>query len=46
MVVISFYLPEVLALAGRVLVARRGKVVEEFSVLDASEERLMYAAIH
>ncbi len=45
-VVISSYLPEVLALADRVLVARQGKVVEEFSALDASEERIMYAAIH
>jgi simple sugar transport system ATP-binding protein len=45
-VVISSYLPEVLALADRVLVARQGKVVEEFSALDASEEKIMYAAIH
>jgi simple sugar transport system ATP-binding protein len=45
-VVISSYLPEVLALSDRILVARQGKVVEEFSALDATEERIMYAAIH
>lgn len=45
-VVISSYLPEVLALSDRLLVARQGKIVEEFSALDATEERVMYAAVH
>lgn len=45
-VVISSYLPEVMLLSDRVLVARQGKVVEEFSPLDLTEERLMYAAVH
>lgn len=45
-VVISSYLPEVMQLSDRLLVARQGRVVEEFSPLDASEERLMYAAVH
>ncbi|MGB3867091.1 MAG: sugar ABC transporter ATP-binding protein [Xanthobacteraceae bacterium] len=45
-VVISSYLPEVLALSDRILVSRQGKVVEEFSALDATEEKIMYAAIH
>jgi ABC-type sugar transport system ATPase subunit len=45
-VVISSYLPEILALSDRILVSRQGKVVEEFSCLDATEERIMYAAIH
>jgi simple sugar transport system ATP-binding protein len=45
-VVISSYLPEILALSDRILVSRQGKVVEEFSALDATEERIMYAAIH
>jgi len=45
-VVISSYLPEVLALSDRILVCRQGKVVEEFSALDATEEKIMYAAIH
>ncbi|MGX7745133.1 sugar ABC transporter ATP-binding protein [Rhodopseudomonas parapalustris] len=45
-VVISSYLPEILALSDRILVSRQGKVVEEFSSLDATEEKIMYAAIH
>jgi simple sugar transport system ATP-binding protein len=45
-VVISSYLPEILALSDRILVARQGKVVEEFSALEATEEKIMYAAIH
>jgi len=45
-VVISSYLPEIMALSDRILVSRQGKVVEEFSALDATEERIMYAAIH
>jgi simple sugar transport system ATP-binding protein len=45
-VVISSYLPEVLNLADRVLVSRQGRIVEEFSVEEASEEKIMYAAVH
>jgi simple sugar transport system ATP-binding protein len=45
-VVISSYLPEVMALSDRILVSRQGKVVEEFSALEATEEKIMYAAIH
>jgi ABC-type sugar transport system ATPase subunit len=45
-VVISSYLPEVLSLSDRLLVFRKGKVVEEFSALEANEEKIMYAAIH
>lgn len=45
-VVISSYLPEVMQLSDRLLVARQGKIVEEFSPLDATEEKLMYAAVH
>jgi simple sugar transport system ATP-binding protein len=45
-VVISSYLPEVMQLSDRLLVARQGRVVEEFSPLDATEESLMYAAVH
>jgi simple sugar transport system ATP-binding protein len=45
-VVISSYLPEVMLLSDRLLVARQGKVVEEFSPIDATEEKLMYAAVH
>jgi len=45
-VVISSYLPEVLALADRILVARQGQVVEEMSVAEATQARIMYAAVH
>jgi len=45
-VVISSYLPEIMALSDRILVSRQGKVVEEFSGLEATEEKIMYAAIH
>lgn len=45
-VVISSYLPEILNLADRVLVSRQGRVVEEFSVEEATEEKIMYAAVH
>jgi simple sugar transport system ATP-binding protein len=45
-VVISSYLPEIMALSDRILVSRQGKVVEEFSAREATEEKIMYAAIH
>lgn len=45
-VVISSYLPEILALSDRVLVMRQGKVVEELSGAEATEEKIMYAAVH
>ena len=44
--VISSYLPEVLAVSDRILVARQGRIVEEFLVTEASEDRIMFAAIH
>ena len=45
-VVISSYLPEVLAVSDRILVARQGRIVEEFAAAEASEDRIMFAAIH
>ncbi len=45
-VVISSYLPEILNLADRILVSRQGRIVEEFSVEEATEEKIMYAAVH
>ena len=33
-------------LSDRILVSRQGKVVEEYSALEATEEKIMYAAIH
>lgn len=45
-VMISSYLPEILALSDRILVYRLGRVVEEFSVDEATEAKIMYAAVH
>ncbi len=45
-VMISSYLPEIMARSDRILVCRQGKVVEEFSAREATEEKIMYAAIH
>ncbi|WP_378941673.1 sugar ABC transporter ATP-binding protein [Mesorhizobium sp. ANAO-SY3R2] len=44
--VISSYLPEILNLSDRILVSRLGRVVEEFTPGQATEERIMYAAVH
>ena len=45
-VVISSYMPEVMALSDRILVAKQGKGVVEFSGAEATQEGIMYAAIH
>ncbi|MGP0058884.1 MAG: sugar ABC transporter ATP-binding protein [Beijerinckiaceae bacterium] len=45
-VVISSYLPEILSVSDRILVARLGRIVAEFDAADATEEKIMYAAIH
>lgn len=45
-IVISSYLPEVLAVSDRVLVARGGKIVAEFDPLSSSEEDILFAAVH
>jgi simple sugar transport system ATP-binding protein len=45
-VVISSYLPEIMNLSDRILVCRQGRIVEEFTPADATEERIMYAAVH
>ena len=45
-IVISSYLPELLNLSDRILVARQGRIVEEFSPAEATEEKIMYAAVH
>jgi ABC-type sugar transport system ATPase subunit len=44
--VISSYLPEVLKIGDRILVARQGRIVEEFRSQDATEEAIMFAATH
>jgi simple sugar transport system ATP-binding protein len=45
-IVISSYLPEVMNISDRILVCRQGRIVEELSPLDATEEKIMYAAVH
>jgi ABC-type sugar transport system ATPase subunit len=45
-IVISSYLPEVLSISDRILVARGGRIVEEMATSEATEEKIMYAAIH
>ena len=45
-VVISSELPEVLALTDRILIARQGRIVEEMDVCEATEAKIMYAAVH
>jgi simple sugar transport system ATP-binding protein len=45
-VVISSYLPEILNLSDRILVYRMGRMVEEFSRDEATEAKIMYAAVH
>lgn len=44
--VISSYLPEILMLSDRILVTRQGRVVEEFAPEIATEDKIMYAAVH
>jgi simple sugar transport system ATP-binding protein len=45
-VMISSYLPEILNLSDRILVCRQGRIVEEMSPIEATEEKIMYAAVH
>jgi len=45
-VVISSYLPEVLAVSDRILVSRQGRIVEEFSPATATPEAIMFASVH
>jgi ABC-type sugar transport system ATPase subunit len=45
-VVISSYLPEILKVSDRILVARSGQIVAEFHAEDATQEKIMYAAVH
>ena len=45
-IVISSYLPEIMALSDRILVAQQGRIAEEFSPEEATEEKIMFAAVH
>ena len=44
-IVISSYLPEVLSVSDRILVTRLGRSVAEFSAEEATQEKIMYAAV-
>jgi ABC-type sugar transport system ATPase subunit len=44
--VISSYLPEILSLSDRILIARQGRIVEEMDRRIATERTIMYAAVH
>jgi simple sugar transport system ATP-binding protein len=45
-ILISSYLPEILDLSDRVLVAKSGTIAAEFTREQASAERILHAAIH
>jgi len=45
-VVISSHLPEIMNLSDRILVCRQGRIVEELSTAETTEEEIMYAAVH
>ena len=45
-IVISSYLPEILNLPDRILVAREGRTVEEFGPSEATEEKIMCATVY
>ncbi|MFV0281102.1 MAG: sugar ABC transporter ATP-binding protein [Rhodoblastus sp.] len=45
-VVISSYLPEILSISDRILVARGGRIVEEMERSEATQDKIMYAAVH
>ena len=45
-IVISSYLPEILTLSDRILVSRIGQIVEEFEAEDATDEKIIFAAVH
>lgn len=44
--VVSSYLPAILNLSDRLLVARQGRIVEEFTPSEATEQKIRYAAAH
>jgi simple sugar transport system ATP-binding protein len=45
-IVVSSYLPEIMNISDRILVSQKGRIVEEFSPSQATEEKIMYAAVH
>ena len=45
-ILISSYLPEILDLSDRILVAKSGTIAAEFSRAEATAERVLHAAVH
>ena len=45
-ILISSYLPEILDLSDRILVAKGGTIAAEFSRAEATAERILHAAVH
>lgn len=45
-VVISSYLPEILSISDRILVARDGQMVAEFDPVTATQEKILFAMVH
>ncbi|XAT60646.1 ATP-binding cassette domain-containing protein [Rhodobacteraceae bacterium Araon29] len=45
-IMVSSYLPEILSMSDRILVARKGQIVEEFEGVGATEQEVMFAAVH
>ncbi|MFA7438088.1 sugar ABC transporter ATP-binding protein [Castellaniella sp.] len=45
-IVVSSYLPEILSLSDRILVARSGQIVAEMDPAVATQEEIMYVAVH
>ena len=45
-ILISSYLPEILAVSDRILVAQAGRIVAELPIQGATEESIMFAAVH
>jgi ABC-type sugar transport system ATPase subunit len=45
-IVISSYLPEILGISDRILVARQGRIAAELTREEATQEKIMYAAAH
>ena len=45
-VLISSYLPEILDLSDRILVAKSGTIAAEFTRAEATAEKILHAAIH
>jgi simple sugar transport system ATP-binding protein len=44
--VISSYLPEIMSISDRILVSRLGRIVEEFTPGETTQEQIMYASVH